>query len=170
MVVKISIYSYKSNYEKEITDELEFNEEINTIVKLLSFINYDIEHVALKRNGIPENVSIESRTREIKNNFTINDDDTIELFVIPSSPEFYLPTLEFFSDCEEHNLEEMKNHNCNYFNFPNVVIEEKTFADVFVHHSRTDMAKQDLLYGDLIKSVGRGKFKITNKGLRFRKF
>lgn len=161
--------SFVTKYTEECIQNIEFNEEVNTISKLLGFLNFDVEHSAVKINNEEIHICIDKRTGNLNRDCPLNDDDEIKLFILPDSPDFYYPTLLFFSDEEIHKMNELKDYNKDFFNFPNEVLNKKTCGNKYTHIQRSEGAISNLKgtgFLEFIGEVGDGKYKITEKGLQ----
>lgn len=163
--------SFDTKYSEECIQKIEFNEKVNTVSKFLDFLDLDIEHTAVKINNEEIPICKDKETGNIKNDSDISDSIEIKLFILPDSPDFYYPTLLFYSDGEIHKMKKLKNYNQNFFNFPNEVLNKKTCGDKYTHEQRSEGAIRNLKNPGFLEQLGGGNYKITDKGLQlFREY
>ena len=129
------------------------------------FLDFNIRHTAVKINEEEIHICLDTHDN-LNQDYDINDNDEIKLFILPDSCDFYYPTLLFFADREIHKMEDLKNFNKDFFNFPEEVLNKKTCGNSYTHLQRSEWAIGNLKEVGFLESVGGGNYKITDKGLQ----
>ena len=166
-MLSIKIKSFESDYSEECIRNIDFNESINSIKKLLDYLGFEVAHTAVKING--EEIHICLNYGELNQDYEIFDEYEIELFLLPDSYDFYEPTLSFLKeDVQIHSKLEVREYNKNYFKFPNEVLNKTTCGNKKAYINRSDRAVDNLVdIWNLVEKLDDNQFKITSKGLRF---
>lgn len=161
--------SFRSKYKEECITEMIFNEDVDSIKKLLDNLELTVPNTAIRLNDKEIHMCIGHNNGELNQDYAITDDDIIELFILPASIEFYEPTLLcFMEDGEPHTFEDVREFNKNYFNFPEVVLNKKTCGNKETHKQRSEMAVDNLRSSaGLVEKIDGNQYRITNKGCRF---
>lgn len=168
-MLTIKKWSFKSRYEEKCIREIDFNENVNSIKKILDYLGLTVQNTAIKLNDEEKHMCIERNTNQLNQDYNVSDGDTIELFILPASAEFYEPTLLCLNeDGEPHTFSDVREYNKTYFNFPDIVLSKKTWGNKETHKQRSDMAVDNLKSSSgLIEKIGDNQYRITNKGCRF---
>lgn len=86
---------------------------------------------------------------------------------VPDYQSFMLPFLEILGDKKEHSLQEMYERLADHFNLTEEDKKERVpSGKQLKYHNRISWARTYLKKAGLIKNVSRGKFVITERGLR----
>ena len=161
MVIKLFTLeriTHESKYKEKYVRDCEISNGDYSLHNLSRDLKIDSRNCLFKVNGdIIGNDSIQD--------YNINENDLIQVYILPIDYMFFLPTLKIFADGLEHNRQEISNKNADFFNFPQELREKRTArGSKIAHEEKTNRAVSRLNKFGMIE-LGNEGYVITEKGL-----